>query len=78
MNFNVYIDKPTGERLARLARARRTSRNALIREALANLLVRDSYTGWPQAVLDFRGMPAVRPFEDARQALKAPSEDPLV
>ena len=78
MNFNVYIDKPTGERLARLAKARRTSRNALIREAIANLLVRDGHAGWPKAVLDFQGMPAVRSFEDSRQALKAPSEDPLV
>ena len=40
MNFNVYIDKQTGDRLGRLAKTRRTSRNALIGEALAHLLER--------------------------------------
>ncbi|WP_442958345.1 ribbon-helix-helix protein, CopG family [Povalibacter sp.] len=31
MNFNVYVDKDTAERLGRLAKARRTSRNRLAR-----------------------------------------------
>lgn len=77
VNFNVYIDKQTGERLARLARTRRTSRNALIREALADLLERGSGAGWPPEVLGFRGIPAARPFEAARRRLRAPRQDPL-
>lgn len=77
MNFNIYIDKQTGERLGRLAKVRRSSRNALIREALAHLLSRDGNAGWPKAVLDFQGVPATPRFEDARRKLKAPSSDPL-
>lgn len=77
MNFNVYIDKQTGERLERLARTRRTSRNALVREALAHLLERGAKAGWPPEVLGFRGIPAARPFEAARRRLRAPRKDPL-
>ena len=77
MNFNVYIDKQTGDRLERLARIRRTSRNALIREALAHLLERGTQAGWPPEVLGFPGIPAVRPFEAARRKLRAPRKDPL-
>ncbi len=77
MNFNVYIDKHTGERLQRLAKMRRTSRNALVREALARLLERNSKAGWPDAVIDFSGVAGAKPFEDARRLLEGPPSDPL-
>lgn len=77
MNFNVYIDKQTGNRLERLARTRRTSRNALIREAVAHLLDHGAKVAWPPEVLGFEGIPALRPFEAARRRLRAPREDPL-
>ena len=77
MNFNVYIDKQTGERLERLARTTGTSRNALIREALAHLLERGAKAGWPPEVLGFQGFPTARPFEAARPRLRAPRKDPL-
>lgn len=69
MNFSIHIDKRIGERLERLARIRRTSRNALIREALAHLLERAE---WPPEVLGFQGVPKAAPFEDARRKLGAP------
>ena len=77
MNFNVYIDKKTGERLERLAKTKHKSRNAVIREALADLLDNESPSGWPREVLDFKGLPKTRPFEDMRQKLGAPAEDTL-
>ena len=77
MNFNVYIDKQTGERLARMAKARRTTRNALIREALAQLVAREPGAPWPQEVREFRGISKARPFEQARRALGFPRADPL-
>lgn len=77
MNFNVYVDKRTGERLERLARTRRTSRNALIREAVARLLERESGSVWPAAILDFQGIPGVRRFEATRRRLGSPRRDPL-
>ena len=77
MNFNVYIDKQTGERLERLAKNKRTSRNALIREALAYLLERGAKAEWPPEVLGFQGVLGVPAFEGARRRLGAPREDPL-
>jgi hypothetical protein len=77
VNFNVYIDKRTGERLERLARTRRTSRNALIREALAYLLERGAKAEWPPEVLGFQGVPEAIPFEEARRKLGVPRQDPL-
>ena len=77
MNFNVYIDKQTGERLARVAKARRTTRNALIREALARLLTREAIAPWPREVLEFRGAAGAHPFERGRRTLGAPGADPL-
>jgi hypothetical protein len=77
VNFNVYIDRRTGERLERLARTRRTSRNALIREALARLLERGAKAEWPPEVLRFQGVPGTRPFEGARRKLGGPRKDPL-
>lgn len=77
MNFNVYIDKHTGERLQRLAKTRRTSRNALVREALARLLERNSQAGWPDSVIAFAGDARARRFEDARRLLEGPVSDPL-
>ena len=66
-----------GERLGRLAKTRRTSRNALIREALGHLLEKRAGGEWPREVLEFRGVPGVRPFEGTRRGLKAPRPDPL-
>lgn len=77
MNFNVYIDKETVERLERLAKARRTSRNALIRQAVEQLLDGVPDAGWPRLVLDFGGAPSVTPFERHRGKLRAPRADPL-
>jgi len=77
MNFNVYIDKQTVGRLEQLAKVRRTSRNALIREAVEQLLDRAADAGWPKAVLDFEGVAEAVPFEGSRAKVRAPSRDPL-
>ena len=77
MNFNIYVDKQTGERLARMAKKRRTSRNALVREALQHLVTQGPGAQWPREVLDFQGVRKARPFEAARRKLVPPSTDPL-
>lgn len=77
MNFNVYLDAKSIARLERLAKARRKARNALIREAVEQLLTRDSSAGWPEEVLDFKGVPGSPRFESSRGKLVAPHRDPL-
>lgn len=77
MNFNVYIDKTTGEQLEQLAKARHKSRNAVIREALMHLVEQQSSSRWPREVLEFQGISKLRPFESLRLKLGAPPVDPL-
>jgi hypothetical protein len=76
VNFNVYLDKQTVERLNRLAKARGVKRNALIREAVEHLLAAQTRAGWPAAVLGHRGVPGAA-FESSRGRLRPPRRDPL-
>ena len=77
MNFNIYLDEPTVDRLNRLARTRKTTRNALIREAVGRLLEREDVAGWPALVLAHEGEPDAPPFESSRRSLRAPRRNPL-
>ena len=77
MNFNIYIDRQTGERLDRLARKKRKSRNALIREALTQLVENGAQAQWPPEVAAFEGVAQMRPFEAGRSRLRAPRRDPF-
>jgi predicted transcriptional regulator len=76
VNFNVYLDKSTVDRLDRLAKARGVKRNTLIREAVDRLLAHETRAGWPAAVLAHEGV-AGPAFEAARSKLRAPRGDPL-
>lgn len=77
MNFNVYIDETTVERLNTLARETGTTRNALIREAVAHHLDRRALPGWPEEVMKFQGEPSAPAFELTRGGLRSPKKDPF-
>ncbi len=77
MNFNIYLDETTVERLNRLARARRTTRNALIREAVGRLLELKGTRSWPAEVLEHRGLADTPAFESLRRGLRPPRRNPL-
>ncbi len=76
MNFNVYLDDESVKRLDALARSERVARNALIRRAVV-LLLDASHRGWPKEVVEFRGEPAVEPFEAHRTELAPTADDPF-
>jgi len=77
MNFNVYLDEATVNRLNALARESGATRNALIRQAVAHLLDDAAPAGWPSSVMAWEGDPSVPPFEGARVSLRPPKADPL-
>lgn len=77
MNFNVYLDDATVDRLNSLARKRGTTRNALIREAVAHLLESRSAAAWPALVREFEGESGVAPFEASRSGMRPPKKDPF-
>lgn len=76
MNFNVYVDDDTAKELQKLARRKGTSRNMVVREAIAAYLTKNS-AQWPAIVLAFEGDPGMPPFESYRDELAPPDDDPL-
>ena len=77
MNFNIYVDDETGEQLNQAARKTGESRNALIRRAVGEWLGRQGVSRWPDEVMSFEGLPSTPRFEDARDMLTPPGDDPL-
>jgi predicted transcriptional regulator len=77
MHFNIYLEDEIGLRLTEAARQTGENRNALIRRAVQEWLARDNQPQWPQAVLNFTGMPDMPAFETGREHLAAVRDDPL-
>jgi ribbon-helix-helix CopG family protein len=77
MNFNIYLDDETGKQLNHAADETGESRNALIRRAVSEWLDRRGAARWPYEVTHFNGLPGATRFEDTRDKLKAPVDDPL-
>lgn len=78
MHFSIYLDDETGSHLNRLARRLRTSRNAVIRQALQEWVANKGRKQWPREFLEFQGEPGLAPFESHRAELADQSgRDPL-
>jgi predicted transcriptional regulator len=78
MNFNIYLSNALGEALKRLAKRRKMTRNALIRNAVEELVAQDDQSEtWSAAVLNWHGDPTLEPFETHRAGLREPAADPL-
>jgi hypothetical protein len=69
MHFSIYLDDQTGQRLKKLARQFRTSRNAVIRQALQEWVARQGRRQWPPEFLQFQGEPEMPAFESYRSEL---------
>lgn len=77
MNFNIYLDDETGQQLNHVAEQAGETRNALIRQAVNEWLNRHGKPSWPDAVIAFKGVANMPPFEASRDRLKPPAADPL-
>lgn len=78
MNFNVYLNKQTGEKVTLLAKSLRRSRNSIVNEALEEWLSNHSKTSWPEHFFDFSPFEDTPDFKALRSDLKDNiSEDPL-
>jgi hypothetical protein len=77
MNFNVYINKSTGERVTEMAKALHRSRNSIINEALEEWLNTHKKSQWPEGFFDFDPLEDVPNFKQLRKNLKPIAEDPL-
>lgn len=78
MNFNIYLNKGTGERITRIAKASHRSRNSIINEALEEWMEKHAKARWPKDFFNFTPMEDVPDFKSFRDELKDNlSEDPL-
>ena len=77
MNFNIYLDDETGQKLNHVAEQAGESRNALIRQAVSEWLNRRGKPNWPNEVLAFKGMADMPLFEASRDRLKPLADDRL-
>ncbi len=74
MTFSIYLDDKLAARLKLTAKKRGKTRNAIIREALAEWLSRSQPSEWPEAVRAFRGVRNAPRFEAFRKELRPPRE----
>jgi len=72
MNFSVHLKDEMIERLNETARESGKTRNALIREAVAEWLERRRPARWPADIVNFGGIRGIKRFEENRKELKPP------
>jgi hypothetical protein len=77
MNFNVYINKKTGERISKVAKSFHRSRNSIITEALEEWLNNHTQSQWPKNFFDFTPTEDIPDFKAFRKEFKELPEDPL-
>lgn len=78
MNFNVYVNKRTGEKITKLAKNLRRSRNSIVTEALEEWLQSHAPSRWPEDFFDFSPITDFPDVESLRSDLKDTiPEDPL-
>lgn len=78
MNFNVYLNKKTGEKISLIAKNLHRSRNSIINEALDEWVSRHYQSSWPPGFFDFEPIEDVPDFKSLRNDLKNNvKEDPL-
>ncbi len=74
MTFSIYIDDELVEQINRIAGETGKPRNALVREALQEWLVRRKRSRWPASVMAFRGIKGIPRFEEGRRTLREPRD----
>jgi metal-responsive CopG/Arc/MetJ family transcriptional regulator len=74
MNFSVHLNDELVESLNQAAREIGRTRNALIREAVAQWLGRRRQVKWPPEVSNFGGLRGIKRFEADRRKLKPPKD----
>ena len=72
MNFSIHLSNEVVERLDRAATEIGKTRNAVVREAVAEWLDRRRVSKWPSSVLSFKGLRGITRFEESREELRPP------
>lgn len=78
MNFNIYLNKKTGELITKMAKNLHRSRNSIIVEALDEWLECHSQSQWPENFFNFTPITDIPDFKANRdELLDLGDKDPL-
>ena len=78
MNFNVYLDDDTAKKLQEATELSHESRNAIIRKAITFWLSYSNKNRWTDDILAFQGIEDFPAFENNRDDLTLPKDDPFL
>ncbi len=78
MNFNVYLDDDTAKKLQEATELSHESRNAIIRKAITFWLSYSNKNRWTDDILAFQGIEDFPAFENNRDDLILPKDDPFL
>jgi metal-responsive CopG/Arc/MetJ family transcriptional regulator len=78
MNINIYLEDFLAKSVNYCAIQEGKTRNAVIREAIKEWVMRHEVKQWPQSILEFEGIAGAPSFESSRNELLPPKEDPLI
>lgn len=77
MNVTIYLEDPLAHELAHWSKTSGQNRNAIIREAIHEWIAHRKQREWPEIILKFKGEKNFPAFENYRDELQTPKEDPL-
>ncbi len=78
MNFNIYLDDDTAKRFQEATELSNESRNAIIRKAITFWLSYSNKNRWTDDILAFQGIEDFPAFENNRDDLTLPKDDPFL
>lgn len=77
MNLNIYLENNLGQQLRERAATLKKTRNAIIREAIQEWIMRHRANTWPAIIRNYKGMKDFPRFESHRKALRKTKDDPF-
>ena len=63
MNFNIYLNKGTGESVTKIAKSFHRSRHSFVSEALEEWLEKHTKSSWPKIFFDFSPIEDLHDFQ---------------
>lgn len=77
MNINIYLENNLGQQLRERAVTLKKPRNAIIREAIQEWIMRHRTNTWPTVIRNYKGMGNFPRFESYRKEFKKTKDDPF-
>lgn len=78
MNFSIYVNKELADKISKLSKTFRRTRNSVINEALEEWVKKHNKSTWPKNFFEFEAVSDFPTAQELRKGLKTPKKDPLL